>query len=208
MRFYIYLITRDDGQLYVGTTNSKNIKSRMYGHKRSDKFIDHEFSYKILVESEDDKIHDLEEFYIKKYNSFYDGLNESIDGKGNHLASNFTTKGYKFSDASRKKMSETRKRLIKEGKVKLPIFIWTKKRRKEISQKRKGKINHIKFSDSLLRDIRKLYLSKPNLKYNFICGNGKLLTYERAFAKKYSEKFNMTSNFLYKFLIKKTRTNV
>ncbi len=209
MKYYIYLITRSDGQLYVGTTDSKNIKNRMYGHKRSNRFEGFTFKYKIIAQSEDEKIHDLEEYYITKYDSFQNGLNESKDGKGNHLAPNFTTKGFKFSDASRKKMSVTRKRLLKEGKIKMPYFIPNEEKRLQLSKKRKGiQFAPLKFSDIIMKQLKNLYKSRPKLKSGFICKNGKIMNYERAFAKKYGPIFKMTPNFVFNFLTGKTRTNV
>ena len=63
-----------------------------------------------LLQNTDENIHEvaeiLEEEMIKKYNSFYNGLNESINGKGNHLSKKFNTLGFKFSEDSKQKMKD------------------------------------------------------------------------------------------------------
>lgn len=137
MENVIYLITRNDGKQYVGITCQFN--RRMSAHKRTDRFKDEIKNIEILRECETyEEAERLEPDYIKKYNTFYDGLNKSIDGKGNHLAPNFNTKGYKFTE-------EQRENMRKNHWSKRMKNTWTNPKnyseetRNSLSKKRKGK---------------------------------------------------------------------
>jgi hypothetical protein len=84
---------------------------------------------------------------------------------------------------------------------------FSKKEYKEkISKIRKNKVpvskEKLKEKISLYREILSHYEIKPELqtKYNYIAGNGKIMTYERAFAKEFHEKYNLSRNGLYNIL--------
>lgn len=92
---YIYKITNDiNNKVYIGQTktsikkrwnahltryNSKNNQG-IYGAMK--KYgIDH-FKIEKIVECPIEELNDLEQFYIKKYNSYYEGYNLTLGGDG------------------------------------------------------------------------------------------------------------------------------
>jgi DNA invertase Pin-like site-specific DNA recombinase len=65
---YLYLITREDGEQYIGVTCE--IKKRMYAHRSgygNKNLAFKKFSYEILEEGEEHYIYSIEESYIQKY---------------------------------------------------------------------------------------------------------------------------------------------
>ena len=159
MNYLIYKLTRDDGQIYIGTTNSKCYKNRMVAHKNSERFINHSFTIEILEQSENIEVHNKEGEYIKLYNSFYNGLNESIDGKGNHNAPNFNTIGFKFSEESKRKMSESAKRRVERDGANFKGKTHSEESKQKMSKLRKGKCWHKpKLSKEHMLEIREYYL--------------------------------------------------
>jgi predicted GIY-YIG superfamily endonuclease len=105
MPVYVYLITRNDNKQYIGITI--DMAKRISAHKRTKRFEIGIKDVTILKECETyEEAELLEPKYIKEYDTFHNGLNESINGKGNHLATNFSTKGHKFSRESRQKMKD------------------------------------------------------------------------------------------------------
>ena len=100
----VYKLIREDNQIYIGI--SVNFNSRLNAHRKSKRFSELKIKeYEILYECDTyEEAELLEEKMIKKYDSFYNGLNESVNGKGNHLSPNFNTLGYKFSEESKEKM--------------------------------------------------------------------------------------------------------
>jgi predicted GIY-YIG superfamily endonuclease len=100
---YVYLIERTDGKLYIGITI--NPKQRLRNHLKTKRFEQGINDFIILCTCFDyDYAEKLEEEFISKYDTYYNGLNKSINGKGNHLSSNFNTKGYKFTEAQRENL--------------------------------------------------------------------------------------------------------
>lgn len=132
---YVYKITRSDDLCYIGIT--VNCKARFSSHKRSQRFSIGIKDIEILEECNTyEQAEDLEEYYINKFDTFNSGLNLSINGKGNHLCESFTTKGFKFSDETKKKMSlSAKKRGISPEVVKA---LKSEEVRKKLSNKRKG----------------------------------------------------------------------
>lgn len=207
MEYLIYLITREDGQQYVGTTDTRNYKSRMRCHAITDRFKGYEFSTDILESSEDIAVHDKEAFYIKVYDTFHNGLNSSIDGKGNHLAPSFTTRGYKFSDESKKKMSEAKKGKTAWNKGKTGIY--SEETIKRWSESRKGRIHSSKLSKEDVIEIRRFYATLPEVDgVGKVMRNGKKMTYERAFSKEYCTQWDICEQNLYKIITNKSWKNV
>lgn len=136
MKGYVYLITRKDGEQYIGITY--NVNKRVSAHKKTKRFEIGIENVEILKECE--KYEDaemIEHHYIEEYDTFYNGLNNSIDGKGNHLSENFTTKGYKFSKETREKMRKNH--WSKTGKYKPTGKKHTEETKKTLSEIRKGK---------------------------------------------------------------------
>jgi predicted GIY-YIG superfamily endonuclease len=174
MKNIVYLITRTDGMQYVGITCQFN--KRMSAHKKSKRFVQGIEKIEILEECDTyEEAELLESEYIKKYDTYYSGLNESIDGKGNHLAPKFTTRNYKFTEEQRKNMRKNHwSKKIKNT--------WTKPGRyseevkNQLSEKRKGisfsprkiprkealiiietyKNNSIEFDDDFIRQFVKV----------------------------------------------------
>ena len=140
----------------------------MQCHRISDRFLNDDFDITILEESESRKyIEDREEYYIKKYDSFENGLNETLEGKGhNHGSEKFTTLGYKFSDEQRRNMSiAAKERAEREGHKKRSDMVkraWNKEGvREHHSNVRKGKRLHPpKLSDEQVDQIRKRFLNE------------------------------------------------
>ena len=67
---YLYLVTRDDGELYIGVTT--NINKRMYSHKygTGNKHLKgREFTYEILETGSKEFIYGIEDVYINKYSA-------------------------------------------------------------------------------------------------------------------------------------------
>jgi hypothetical protein len=112
VEYLIYKLLRDDGLAYIGTTNTHRFKNRMSQHRSTERFRNHTFTCEILARSADATILHEEAQYIVLHNTLSPhGLNKSWSGKGSgHDSPKFTTRGYRFSDESRKKMSEAAKR--------------------------------------------------------------------------------------------------
>jgi GIY-YIG catalytic domain len=100
----IYKLTREDNLEYIGITNE--LRKRISSHKRSKRFFELKIiNTTILFEGSYDECDSLEESYICLYDTFRNGLNMTCRGKGKNETSKFNTLGYKFSEASRLKMS-------------------------------------------------------------------------------------------------------
>lgn len=63
----------------------------------------------ILFEGTYDECDDMEEYFIDLHGTFTHGLNMTNRGKGKNLSNKFNTLGYKFSESSRSKMSNSAK---------------------------------------------------------------------------------------------------
>lgn len=129
--------------------------------------------------------------YIKKFNSFKDGLNESFDGKGAHLNPKFTTLNYHHTEETKKKISNKLK-----GKK-----AWNKgkhlslENRNKLSNTRKGKQSFTKLKKedviSILRDFNnKIPLDDDRI--GKIMKNGKCMTYTQVFCQKYGILYNIS----------------
>lgn len=156
---YVYKITRSDGLCYIGIT--VNCKARFKSHERSERFSIGIKDIEILEECDTyEKAEDLEEYYINKFDTFNNGLNLSINGKGNHLCESFTTKGFKFSEESKKKMSlSAKKRGISLAAVEA---LKSEEVRKKLSKKRKGiSWGNVKLTSEQINQI--MYNFKNNL---------------------------------------------
>lgn len=223
MKTYVYKITRIDNQEYIGITPYLNI--RMKNHERSKRFelgISH---IEILATCESyEKAGILEEKYIKEYDTFHNGLNDTINGKGNHLSTNFTTLGYTYSELSKQKMRDnhwTRKGFVNGMKGKSHSEYtkksWSKKRKdicwgpRKISIEDSKKIlsifenNSIKFSnDYYAKFVKKTQKEDVlNGRLNFddmISQNGKPLKLETLYCYWFSEKYQVTPQAIRKIL--------
>lgn len=202
------------------------MKQRLGDHKRSLRFKNDSFSYKILEESSNRAaIEKLEEYWINELNTYNNGLNKSKSGKGyGHNSSNFTTLGYIFSKESRKKMSESAKaRAINEGfdvrskSSKKGWEIGGEEYRKHMSNIRKGKrLRQPKISDQQVLEIRKLWEIEKHICENEISLYNKeakklgriLKTPHGHFSSKYAKQFNCSTTTIKNIILWKTRTKV
>lgn len=114
----IYKYTSPRGKIYIGQTTDERRRRRTfmnlnksYGGDKIDrartKHGPENFSYEIIVkmefnDAEDarDKLDELEEFYIRYYDSFKRGYNMTYGG--------FTTRGFRFSAEQRAELSRQR----------------------------------------------------------------------------------------------------
>lgn len=213
----VYMLTRYDGMRYIGVTVS--LKKRIKAHLKTERFSAGISDIKKLFETDDYSLAlEMETFFIKFYDTFNKGLNKSINGKGNHLSQKFTTKGFKYSEESKKKMSESgKKRIQRDG----PVFVGkthSKESKDKMSLFRKGKYNRKRvFTNEIAINILNNFESKSEdftdefiinfLKKtdveNFINGidytklkqkNGKFLTYKTLFVHKVSSEYNVHPN--------------
>lgn len=193
--YIVYKLTRSDGQLYIGTTYQDGFKKRMKAHSKSDRFLGFEFDVEILEESQDfDYISVREPYYIDLYDTYENGLNKSVDGKGNHLCDDFTTRGYRFSVESRLRMRESAKRRVERDGVPFKGCSHTKEQRERWSDIRRGVLPpNTKLTEEVVKEIINLFSNKPHLEgVGQTMKNGRKLSYIRAFSLKYGDVYGVT----------------
>lgn len=201
----VYLITRDDGKQYVGTSyiseKSDGYSKRITAHRKTDRFKKHSINCRILYVSFDYKeILRYEKEEIETRDTFYNGLNKSIDGSGNHNSPKFSTNGYKFSKDSRKRMSESAKKRCMEGRNPIVNRKITEDEKRRMSISKKGKVTSFKLSRNTLMEIYELYKTKPSLEcVGKIQRNGKVMPYDRAFCMSIASKYNVTYNAILRY---------
>lgn len=192
----VYKLTRSDGLEYIGV--AKNFKSRLWQHRKSKRFselsiIKHEI-LKEFVNYEDAL--QFEKESIIRYDTYLNGLNKTIDGSGNHKFPSFTTRDRKLSEETKRKIREAS---IKNQQQKYAQLWYNnlteeekRKKHENHSKKTKGVAKPTKIKKEVIEELFKEYAKKPTLEnVNTIMRNGKLLTYDRAFSKKYSKVFNI-----------------
>lgn len=218
----VYLLKRkSDSKLYVGITILRRIKTRMADHRRSKRFYQDDFEVTILEESDDrNKIEQLEEYYIKKYDTHCTGLNCSPSGKGcGHNSPRFTTLGYIYSPQSRKKMSIKAKARAKRDHDKMSERsrqLWNDPEyRKRQEGKREGKrLRPPKLTDDQVKEIRKLFAEMKGQIENDIRPINETrikmgyspATPEREFAKRYCRQYAVSETLIRNIVTNKTRT--
>lgn len=225
MSVFVYKITRIDDKEYIGITI--NLNKRFRDHSHTERFSLGIKEKLVLIECDDYKEAEIwEEFYINLYDTFNNGLNKSKNGKGNHCAPNFTTLGFKYSEESRKKMSDNN--WLKDGKNPSPNkgMIHKDDIKKQWSEKRKRimwrertipidtaleiqnnyKNNLLEFSDEFLRRHVKssqkekiFFLDMSELKSQ----NGKALDKLALYCIYYSELLNVSGAAI-KYLLTRT----
>jgi len=199
--FYVYKITRFDGLSYIGIT--KRVKARFSSHAKSPRFSMGISSYEILDTVDDyEKAEDLEEKRIQEYDTWRNGLNVTCDGKGYNGKCNFNTLHYKFSDESRKRMSESAKKRGPTNKG----MNHSEETKNLISLKRKEQGNRPrKLSEDQVKEILNLYKNRPYLSDADTVKNGQLLTYEGAFAKYYCSQYNVSKTMIRNIITGKSK---
>lgn len=196
--FLVYIITRSDGKQYVGTTNNNRLRVRMNSHKVSKAFKNYEFSYKILYETNNiSECYEKEELSIKEYDTYNNGLNGSINGRGWNNSTKFTTLGYKFTEKSKKKMSDTRKGLFASGAIVSwnKGVSWSDEVKDNFSKVRKGKRYHNKLTKEQVAEIKTNYnKAEPIFGVGEIQRNGVAMSYIQAFSKLHCKMYGVCSN--------------
>lgn len=181
---------------YVGI--SDNVPRRMKAHRsKKGKFRGESFEYQIIYQSLDlPHIEEMEEYFILEYDSFWNGLNRTEGGKAwGHNSPNFTTRGFRFSEDSKRKMSiSAQRRIERDGAHRCKH---SEQQKQKWSESRKGKIHSSKLSDEQVREIRTDYEDKVQLKTPFVTDRAKrkkgvFENYDRAFAHEYGMKYNIT----------------
>ena len=199
--YIVYKITRDDGKLYIGTTIMDRLKNRISQHKTTDRFKNHQFYLEIIEYSTSKEYIDMkEEYYIKQLDTYNSGLNESINGKGNHFSDKFTTLGFKYSKKSRQKMSKSAKNRVAKLGAQFKGKKHSSQTKKNFSDIRKGKIVQYKISKKIYEKIRKEFEATKQNYASFISKNGKILTEQRQFAKNVCKKYNISVNMIVNIL--------
>lgn len=186
----IYKITRTDGLQYIGI--AKNFKSRLGAHRRSKRFEIGISDAVILFEGEWDKCNELEAAYIQKYDTFTQGLNLTPQGKGRNESSKFNTFGYRFSEASRKKMSDAKKGKIPScvGWNKgIPMTDVVKAKVRRNGEQNSG----AKLTEIQVKSILKIFDQKlPLDNVGKIQPNGRIMSYIQAFSLQQAEIYGIS----------------
>lgn len=191
--YVVYKITRDDGKLYIGTTLRHRIKNRISQHKGTQRFKGHAFSFEILEESTSKEYIDMKEVhYINHFDSYNNGLNTSLDGKGNHNAPTFTTLGYKYSEESKQKMSSAAKSRIKRLGVPFKGKTHSQETKTKWSKIRKGKLGQYKLSQETYDKLREEFEQTKHTYTETVAKNGRVLSVERQFAKNVYVKYRIS----------------
>lgn len=109
----------------------------------------------------------MERFYVKKYDTFHNGLNKTTNGQGDgNFSGTFTTRGYVFTEEQRKRMSEAaKKRAKREGfdlRSKRSKAVWDKggdeyRQRQSKVRKRRRLHSHLKLTDEQAWEIDSRY---------------------------------------------------
>lgn len=135
----IYCIeNRVNGKRYIGQTQDidrrkhehiKELKGNYhyndYLQKAFNKYGESNFKFYIIERCDIDKLNEREKFYIEKYGTM-----------NKHKGYNLRAGGHepKLSESSKRKISETRKKRIKEGKI-IPVrHKWTDEQRERLSK--------------------------------------------------------------------------
>lgn len=188
--YTIYALVNNDGIVkYVGQTTQVEVRKREHKNKKP--------PHKFIIIKENLSSDEAKKFEIEcicKYDTFKNGWNMSPGGEG-------------FDRYKRTGIGGVKKGNIPWNKGKKRCF--SEETISKMSKTRKGKIYTSKVNEEKVRYIRSLYNMKPKLNgVGKVQSNGRVLSYERAFAKHYSEEFNMTSNNLYKIILYKSWNNV
>jgi len=213
---FVYMITREeDGKKYIGTT--VNLTKRIRDHKLTERFKGFQLQFEIL--NEFDNYHEalsFEEQMIEKHDTFYNGLNLSKNGRGNHLCKTFNTYGLKHSEETKKKIGE---KSIERKAWKAPL----EKVKNMSSEEYKQYVNKIKLSKEKLFEKRGFIQRKfkEDIIIEFIEGfksfelqdekmlfrkNGRHVTKERVYCEQFAKKTNLNPGYLYKILKKEVHS--
>lgn len=209
--YIVYKIIRDDGQVYIGTTYKSGLSKRMTAHSKTDRFCGHTFSYEIIEEGSDyDYIMTRESYHINVCDSYHNGLNESVDGKGNHLCPEFTTKCFRFSEESKEKMSVSAKKRVKRYGVPFKGGSHTDEQKQKWSVERKGKLPpNTRLTEERVKELVDMFADKPSIEgVGEVMKNGRRMSYIRAFSITYCDDFSVTPQQIERIIKGKVWKNV
>ena len=100
-----YMLTDFNNLNYIGITI--DFDRRLKQHEKTPRFKDGIKSHKILKEyTTYEEAQKEEPLLIESYDTYNNGLNKTIDGKGNHLCAAFTTLGYKYTEEQKQNMKD------------------------------------------------------------------------------------------------------
>lgn len=190
----VYLI-EDQGIPYIGMTSIRRFNSRKSSHHHSGRFSDGFTMTPIYSSKDRNHIEDMEEEFIKMYDSYHNGLNLTESGKGwGHNSRKFTTHGFSFSEESKAKMSESRKKAIREGRAKAPVC--PTHILQEVGRRSKGSVRFNKVTEDLAIEIIRTYISRPRLKDGFYDvhyakTNNIFMSYKSAFFHKKAKEYEV-----------------
>lgn len=217
MQYIVYKLTRDDNVLYIGTTNTQRYSKRMGEHKNHKRFKNHSFKDEILEKSTDyDYIQSKEADYIENYDTYKNGLNDTINGSGNHLSQKFTTKGYKFSDQQRKNMSIAGRGKHSGKNNGMYGRNHTRESKTIMSKKRIGVSFPKILTQENVNQIRKNFKEQKFINETYLSGNGKeyiigdtlqngiKLNYLTVFSKIEAKEYNISSQLIRAIIQNKT----
>ena len=202
---------------YIGSTLIKHIESKYHGSVKSKKYKD--IYRKELIENKHlFKTFIIKKYYSRKYAMFREKkLQEKLNVVKSEMyinlsiAKDFGWFGMKVKGIHNpvygKRWKKTPEQIENCRQTMLKVLA-KQEYKEKISKQRKNKLpkskKQIEQKIKVYKEILELYNSKPNLDthHNYIRQNGKLMTYERAFAKQFCEKFNLSSNGLHNIITK------
>jgi Terminase RNaseH-like domain len=192
----VYMITREDGLSYIGT--SVDVPRRVREHERTARFSDGISAIQELFVSADyDACLEAERALIRDYDTHESGLNLTPTGGALHHGEKFSTLGHRFSSDSRAKMSQSAKR-----RTNRPSWVPSPETRLKWSRMRRGKCHARKIDPCI---VWKDFLSIKHTLIPRTARNGRTLSQERLFAKKFSYQYGMTPNGIVRILKKPFR---
>ena len=188
--YYIYFLKDLNGNIkYVGQT--QNLDARKREHKRNKPPHTFEINEQIDIPK---KAKEAEIFYIEKFDTFKNGWNKSTGGEG-------------FDNYERKGIGGVKKGTVPWNKGIKNCF--SEETIEKMSNSRKGRVFSRKINDHQIREIRKLYNEKPDLKnVGVVMKNGRKLSYIQAFCKEYAEDYNLTPQGIKRIILKECWSNV
>lgn len=180
---YLYYLKQQDRVMYVGLTISP--LDRESKHRRNKP--PHRFEIIESFESEKDAA-SAERDHIKKHQTVKNGWNISPGGEY-----------AKFSGYSRKGIGGQKKGCIPWNKGRPGCF--SEEAIQKMCEVRKGRVFSSKIKSDELKQLKELYDSRPHIpEANTKSANGKILTYERAFSKKYASQYRVTPENIYRII--------
>lgn len=158
--YNIYMFRNDNNKCYVGFTS--NFNKRLAAHRKKHTIVESNIVYQT---TDINHAYKMEEYFIKEYDSYYNGLNKTKDGKG-IVGKLQSTTGFRFSQVSRQKMSESAKQRYASGRNPLKDYVHTEQDIKKMSDSQTGICTYSTLSVETILDIKRLYKLRPLLNCN------------------------------------------